>query len=152
MILNFLNAQHLKTGGAGLIFTEATAVEDIGRITPLDAGIYKDEHIPMLKHIVSFMHSQNAAIGIQLAHSGRKGSTGPPFYPSSKAVFREGEGGWKPVGPSTIPFHPSYPIPHELTIEEIERVKKSFEEATIRAEKAGFDVIELHFAHVIKKL
>src|SRR5690348_14297886 len=80
----FANPWHLvhlgsrAVGGAALVMTEATAVEERGRISPQDLGIYRDEHVEMLREIVRFIHQQGAAAGIQLAHAGRKGSTAPP--------------------------------------------------------------------------
>src|SRR6516162_4160252 len=81
----FYNDWHLvhlgsrAVGGAGIVFTEATAVEPRGRISPWDAGIWKDEHIPMLSRIVAFLRSQGAVPGLQLAHAGRKASTQRPW-------------------------------------------------------------------------
>src|SRR5437868_12314372 len=66
-------------GGAGLVLTEATAVLPEGRISPQDLGIWKDEHVDLLKHIVSFIHEQGSVAGMQLAHAGRKASTRPPW-------------------------------------------------------------------------
>ena len=82
-------------GGAGLVFTEATAVSPEGRISPQDLGIWKDEHIPMLRRITDFISTHGAVPGIQLAHAGRKGST-PPAWEKSR-VLSEAEGGWHTV-------------------------------------------------------
>jgi len=85
-------------GGAGLVFTEATAVEARGRISPADTGMYLASHVDAWRPIVGFVRKQGAAAGMQLAHSGRKGSTKPPWL-GGKGVPPE-EGGWEPVAKS----------------------------------------------------
>src|SRR5713226_8737343 len=77
-------------GGAGLVFTEAAAVEARGRISPQDLGIYRDEHIEMLQRITRFLHEQGAAAGIQLAHAGRKASTARPWEGGKPLSLQEG--------------------------------------------------------------
>ena len=130
-------------GGAGLIFTEATAVSPEGRISPADLGIWKDEHIDGLRRIVKFVRSQGSEIGIQLAHAGRKASVAEPWN-GGKLVK---QGGWKPVAPSPIAFDESYAEPAELTLEGIAQVIDEFRAAARRAMKAGFKVVEIHAAH-----
>lgn len=127
---------------------EATAVQANGRITPEDSGIWLDAHVDTLKKHVDFAHSQNGHIGIQLAHAGRKASTVAPWL-SSGATAVEEVGGWPDdvVGPSNEPFDDNYPKPRSMSIAEIERFKHDFHSAVVRALRAGFDVIELHFAH-----
>ena len=132
-------------GGAGIVFTEATGVEARGRISPSDLGIYKDEHIGKLSEITRFIKEQGAAPGMQLAHAGRKASTGRP-WDGGKAVADE-DGGWEPVAPSPIPFIDAYRMPHELSEAEIREVTESFVKAAERALAAGFEVAEVHFAH-----
>ncbi len=133
-------------GGAGLIFTEAAAVSPEGRISPQDLGIWKDEHIPALARITAFLHSQGARTGIQLAHAGRKGSTLRPW--EGEGVVSPNAGGWSNVlAPSPIPFASNYPQPHELDLAGIRAITQAFREAAIRADRAGFDVIEIHSAH-----
>src|SRR5437868_4766985 len=83
-------------GGAGLVITEATGVTAEGRISPQDLGIYHDAHVDMLSRIVSFVHLQGSAIGMQLAHAGRKGSTQRPWEGHSRVPLERG--GWTPVG------------------------------------------------------
>jgi 2,4-dienoyl-CoA reductase-like NADH-dependent reductase (Old Yellow Enzyme family) len=130
-------------GGAGLIFTEATAVSPEGRISPSDLGIWKDEHIEGLRRIVKFVRAQGSEIGIQLAHAGRKGSTAEPWN-GGKLVPT---GGWQPVGPSAIAFGEGYGIPAALDAEGIHKVVEDFKAAARRAMLAGFKVVELHAAH-----
>src|SRR5262249_6370866 len=100
------------TGGAAIVFMEATAVEPHGRISPWDTGIWKDEHVARLAPIAAFIRSQGAAPGIQLAHAGRKASVQRPW--EGGKLIPETEGGWLPVAPSPIPFHDADPPPHAL--------------------------------------
>src|SRR5271168_1618977 len=119
---HFVHLGSRAVGGAGLVFTEASAVTAEGRITPQDLGIWKDEHLEMLSRIVRFIHGQGSVAGIQLAHAGRKASTRRPW--SGYGAIPLEDGGWKPVAPSAIPFSDDYPIPSEITLDEIAGVVK----------------------------
>ena len=148
----FANDWHLvhlgsrAVGGAGLVFTEATAVTPEGRISPQDLGIWKDDHIAPLKRIVSFIHSQGSVSGLQLAHAGRKASTHRPWNGSGR--LSELDGGWRNVvAPSAIPFADNYPHPIEMTPTMINAAVKAFGAAAARGLKAGFRVLEIHAAH-----
>jgi 2,4-dienoyl-CoA reductase-like NADH-dependent reductase (Old Yellow Enzyme family) len=147
----FANDWHLvhlgarAQGGAGLVMTEAAAVTPEGRISIDDLGIWKDEHIAKLKQIAAFIHSQGARCGMQLAHAGRKGSMTAPF--SGERLLTPEEGRWEPVGPSAIPFSDSYATPKALDVAEIAGVVSAFADAAQRADKAGFDLVEIHAAH-----
>ena len=132
-------------GGAGLVMTEATAVEPRGRISPADLGIWSDEHVPALERTVAFIKAHGAAAGIQLAHAGRKASTAPPWQ-GGKAVGHE-NGGWPVVAPSAIAFDANSPTPEALDASGIQQVVKAFGAAARRAHEAGFDVVEIHAAH-----
>jgi 2,4-dienoyl-CoA reductase-like NADH-dependent reductase (Old Yellow Enzyme family) len=132
-------------GGAGLVMVEASAVLANGRITPGDLGIWKDEHIPCLKHLTRFIHSQGARAGIQLAHAGRKASMGTPW--AGERLVPVDEGGWVPVAPSALAFSPQYAIPRALDQNGIDAVIDAFRQAARRALKAGFDIVEVHAAH-----
>jgi 2,4-dienoyl-CoA reductase-like NADH-dependent reductase (Old Yellow Enzyme family) len=139
---------HLATravGGAGLVFTEATAVTADGRISPDDLGIWADVHVGALGRIVRFVRGEGSAIGMQLAHAGRKGSTYAPFV--GRGAVSEADGGWEPIGPTAAPFDSNYPIPRAMTLVEIAEVVDAFRQAAERAQAAGFDVIEIHGAH-----
>ena len=139
---------HLGTravGGAGLVFTEATAVSPEGRISPSDLGIWKDEHIAELRRIVKFVRAQGSEIGIQLAHAGRKASTREPWKGSGKIA--EETGGWKVFGPSDVAYNEHYPMPVEMSHQDIRKVVEDFKAAARRAMLAGFKVIEIHAAH-----
>ena len=132
-------------GGAALVFTEASAVSAEGRISASDLGIYLEAHVAKLATIVSFMHTQGALAGIQLAHAGRKASTAVPWQ-GGQPVPPE-QGGWRPVGPSAIPFDTAYQTPRALDGPGIAQVVGDFAQAARRARAAGFDVVELHAAH-----
>jgi len=132
-------------GGAGLVFTEATAVTPEGRISPDDLGIWKDAHVEMLSRIVRFVHGQKTVAGLQLAHAGRKGSTAAPF--KGGAAVAPVDGGWRPVGPTAVPFTEGYPVPRALDAAGIAGVVAAFRDAAARALDAGFDVVEVHGAH-----
>ncbi len=148
----FANEWHLvhlgsrAVGGAGMVMLEASAVLPEGRISPQDLGIYKDEHIPGLKQIASFIKANGAAPAIQLAHAGRKASMSRPWE-EHRAIPVE-EGGWnRVVGPSPIAFNETYLTPEELTVAEILKIFDAFVAAAKRALEAGFEIIELHGAH-----
>ncbi|CAH0033284.1 unnamed protein product [Clonostachys rhizophaga] len=134
--------------GPGLTMIEATSVQANGRITPEDSGIWLDAHLDTLKKHVDFAHSQNGLIGIQLAHAGRKASTVAPWL-SSGATATEAVDGWPNdvVGPSDEAFNEHFPKPRALTLDEIAQFKRDNASAVRRALRAGFDIIELHFAH-----
>jgi 2,4-dienoyl-CoA reductase-like NADH-dependent reductase (Old Yellow Enzyme family) len=133
-------------GGAGLVFTEATAVTPEGRISSQDLGIWDDAHVPMLQRITRFITDQGAVPGMQLAHAGRKASTQRPW--EGQGLVPPDAGGWSNVmAPSAIAFSPSYPQPQVLTGEGISAVVAAFRAAATRAIAAGFRVIEVHAAH-----
>jgi 2,4-dienoyl-CoA reductase-like NADH-dependent reductase (Old Yellow Enzyme family) len=132
-------------GGAGLVITEAAAVEARGRISPGDAGIWKDEHIGPLERLARFLREQGAVAGIQLAHAGRKASTRRPW--EGGGTIPESDGGWPTVAPSTVPFQPEDPAPVELSQPGIHSIVDAFRTAARRALRAGFQVVEIHGAH-----
>jgi 2,4-dienoyl-CoA reductase-like NADH-dependent reductase (Old Yellow Enzyme family) len=132
------------TGGAGLVIAEATGVVPEGRISIGCPGLYNDEQVQAWAKIVDFAHSMGTAMGIQLAHAGRKAGTALPG--SDHFMATPEEGGWEAVAPSAIAFE-GYPVPRELTVSEIHSLVKEFGNAARRALKAGFDVLEIHAAH-----
>jgi len=144
---------HLGTraqGGAGLVTLEAAAVTSEGRISPGDLGIWKDEHIPTLRRIANFLHSQGARAGMQLAHAGRKASMTAPFLlppGTTDRLVPPTEGGWQPVAPSAIAFSPTYAVPTALDQAGIDAIIEAFRQAARRVLAAGFDFIEIHAAH-----
>ena len=132
-------------GGAGIVFTEATAVSPEGRISPDDAGIWNDVQVNAYKKITSFIKSQKSVPGIQLAHAGRKASTFSPWKGNGKVSIENG--GWQTLAPSAIQFGDDYPSPKEMDYKDIKVIIDQFREAAKRSIDAGFDIIELHFAH-----
>jgi 2,4-dienoyl-CoA reductase-like NADH-dependent reductase (Old Yellow Enzyme family) len=132
-------------GGAGLVFTEASAVEERARISSADAGIYKDAHVASWRPIAEFIRSHGGVPGMQLAHAGRKASTAPPWTGGKPVSVQDG--GWEPVGPSALAFDTGYTVPHELSKGEIEEIVAAFRKSAERALEAGFEVIEIHAAH-----
>jgi 2,4-dienoyl-CoA reductase-like NADH-dependent reductase (Old Yellow Enzyme family) len=137
-------------GGAGLVLTEATAVEPTGRISLNDLGLWNDDHIGGLRRIADFIRAEGAVPGIQLAHAGRKSSYAPPFDQKGIRPLRSlavEEGAWPVYGASEIPYGADAPHPRAMTVDDIERVVEAFAAAARRADAAGFDVIEIHGAH-----
>ncbi len=132
-------------GGASLVFTEATAVEERGRISAVDTGIYEDAHVASWRPIAEFIRAHGAVPGMQLAHAGRKASTAPPWA-GGKPVALEA-GGWQPVAPSALAFDAGYTVPRKLSVNEIGEIVAAFRKAAERALAAGFEVIEIHAAH-----
>jgi 2,4-dienoyl-CoA reductase-like NADH-dependent reductase (Old Yellow Enzyme family) len=130
-------------GGAALVLAEASAVEPIGRISPGDAGIWSEAHAQAWEPIARFIRSQGAAPGIQLAHAGRKASTAVPWEGGGPLQT----GAWTPVGASAIPFDVGWATPRELTPAEIAAIAARFAASAGLALAAGFEVLELHYAH-----
>jgi 2,4-dienoyl-CoA reductase-like NADH-dependent reductase (Old Yellow Enzyme family) len=147
----FANDWHLvhlgsrAVGGAALIIQEATAVSPEGRITPADLGIWKDEHLPFLQRMNSFITAQGSIPGIQLAHAGRKASHRAPWLGGT--ALKPEEGAWQTVGPSAVPFSESTPASVELDAAGIQKVIADFKAAAQRALEAGYKVVEVHAAH-----
>lgn len=131
-------------GRAGLVFTEATAVDPAGRISPTDTGIWTDEQAAAWRPVVDFVHGEDVPIGIQLAHAGRKASTRPPYR--GRGYADESEGGWRTVGPSAVPYG-RLPAPQALSGEDIDELVACFVAAAKRSVEVGFDLVEIHGAH-----
>ncbi|TLQ47312.1 NADH:flavin oxidoreductase/NADH oxidase [Streptomyces marianii] len=132
-------------GGTGLILVEATAVAPEGRISPHDLGIWNDTQTDAFRRITRFLKEQGTVPGIQLAHAGRKASTDRPW--KGGGPVGPDSGGWQPVAPSPVPFDGGYPVPDELTTDQIAELPARFAEAARRALDAGFEVVEVHGAH-----
>ncbi|MSR63366.1 MAG: bifunctional salicylyl-CoA 5-hydroxylase/oxidoreductase [Planctomycetes bacterium] len=132
-------------GGAGLVLSEMTDVCADGRITLGCAGVYTDEHERAWKRIVDFVHANSPAkIGLQLAHAGRKGSCNLPW--EGDDPLRDARA-WTTLGPSALAFDAGWPVPRAMTRADMQRVREDFVAATERAQRAGFDLVELHMAH-----
>ena len=132
-------------GGFGLVMQEATGVTAQGRISPGDAGIWNDTQVAGYKRITDFIGAQGAIPGIQLAHAGRKGSTQRPW--EGHDGIPQDKGGWEVIGPSSIQFSDTYPMPRAMTLDDIAQLVADFRAAAKRSLQAGYKVIELHAAH-----
>jgi anthraniloyl-CoA monooxygenase len=131
-------------GGAALVMTEMVCVSPPGRITPGCAGMYAPEHEAAWRRITAFVHEQTTAkIGLQLGHSGRKGSTRLMWEGMDEPLP---DGNWEVSAPSPIPYGAGQ-VPRALTADEMSEIRQQFVEATRAAERCGFDLIELHCAH-----
>jgi len=138
------------TGGAGIVFIEATAVERRGRITHGDTGLWDDSQIDAHKRIVDFVQGHGALAAIQLAHAGRKASIQRPWFgngPLGEADIARGDAPWDVVGASTVPVGEGWLVPHELSVGEIEELIQNWISAAKRAIDAGYDILEVHGAH-----
>jgi 2,4-dienoyl-CoA reductase-like NADH-dependent reductase (Old Yellow Enzyme family) len=130
-------------GGAGLVLTEAAAVSPEGRTCLEDLGCWSDEQGKAFEPIVRFAQSRGARVGLQLFHGGRRCSTNR----KTNTPLEVSEGGWIPIGPSPLKASPRYPVPREMTKDEIQSLVKAYGDAAARAERTGFDVVELHSCH-----
>ncbi len=132
-------------GGAGLVMTEMTCVSPEGRITPGCPGIWTDEQRDAWARVAEFVHARSGAkIGMQIGHSGRKGSTKLMWEGMDEPLD---EGNWEPVGPSALAYGADCHVPREMTVADMDAVVAEFEAAARRAVAAGFDLIEVHAAH-----
>lgn len=133
-------------GGAGLVIAEASAVEAIGRISPSDAGIYRDEHVEAWTPITRSIREAGAVPGIQLAHAGRKASVDLPWR-GGRSLGPEQDGWTNIVAPSALAFDDRSRTPQSLSVEQIGGIVRAFARGAERALAAGFELIELHGAH-----
>ncbi|MBD8688331.1 MULTISPECIES: NADH:flavin oxidoreductase/NADH oxidase [unclassified Rhizobium] len=144
---HYVHLAGLARGGAGLIVAEATAVSPEGRITPGCAGIWSDEQIEPWKKAVGLMKAAGAVPGIQIAHAGRKASANRPWE-GDDHIPESDPRGWETIAPSAVAFGANLgKVPQAMEIADIERVKADFVAAAKRALAAGFEWLELHFAH-----
>jgi 2,4-dienoyl-CoA reductase-like NADH-dependent reductase (Old Yellow Enzyme family) len=136
----------LARGGAGLIIVEATAVSPEGRITPGDTGLWTEAQAQAFVPVVQAIKAAGAVPGIQLGHAGRKASANRPWE-GDDHIFDER--GWPTIAPSALRYDEHYlsKMPEAMTLEEIARVQSDFVAAAMRARDAGFQWLELHFAH-----
>lgn len=147
----FANDWHLvhlgsrALGGAGIVFTEATAISPEGRISPYDLGIWSDEQIPFLARITKFISENGSLPAIQIAHAGRKASCQRPIDGGASLPLEKG--GWQVVAPSAVAFSEKSQIPKSLSQAAIKEIVFSFQQAAKRAVAAGFKIIEIHAAH-----
>ncbi|WP_413728617.1 NADH:flavin oxidoreductase/NADH oxidase [Sodalis sp. RH19] len=137
----------LARGGAGLVIVEATAVSPEGRITPGCAGIWNDTLAQAFVPVVRAIKAAGAVPGIQIGHAGRKASANRPWE-GDDHIAESDPRGWQTIAPSAIAFGANLPkVPKAMTLDDIARVRDDFVAAARRARDAGFEWLELHFAH-----
>lgn len=137
----------LARGGSGLVIVEATGVAPEGRITPGCLGIWNDAQAEKLREIAAAIKATGAVPGIQIAHAGRKASANKPWEGDDHIAENDARA-WQPIAPSAIAFGGDLPrVPKEMTIDDIQRVRQDFVAAAKRALDAGFEWLEIHFAH-----
>jgi 2,4-dienoyl-CoA reductase-like NADH-dependent reductase (Old Yellow Enzyme family) len=137
-------------GGFGLVFVEATGVEEVGLINEHDLGIWNDAQVESFRPLIAFMKRQGTAIGIQLAHGGRKSSSQTAMQgmgPLTEENLKAGDKIWQPVGPTAEPVAKGWLTPRQLTTEECKAMVGTWAKAARNAVVAGFDTIEIHTAH-----
>ncbi|RXX82055.1 hypothetical protein DD591_03510 [Klebsiella pneumoniae] len=136
----------LAFSGAGLLILEATAVEPAGRISPGDLGLWDDETENALRGVVEDIRAWSPIrLGIQLGHAGRKASCAAPWQGGHQLALNDG--GWQTVAPSAVAFHDGDRAPAELSHADLARIKAAFVASALRAQRLGFDLVELHSAH-----
>jgi 2,4-dienoyl-CoA reductase-like NADH-dependent reductase (Old Yellow Enzyme family) len=141
---HLIHLGQLSLGGMGLLITEACAVSPEGRISPADLGLYSDANEAALARVIAACRKYGSpALGIQLAHAGRKASSNPPWEGGGPVA----QGGWETVAPSAVPFGEGWPTPRALDRAGLDKIVRDFVEATQRAQRLGLDLIELHAAH-----
>lgn len=138
---------NLALSGAGLLIMEATAVEPEGRISPQDVGLWDSKTEDALAVVIrAVKENADIPLAIQLAHAGRKASTAVPWQ-GGAALAPDSEEGWRTVAPSALPFEETDPVPEELSKDRIEQIVTRFAESAQRADRIGFEAIEIHAAH-----
>lgn len=139
--------QKLAQSGAGLLMLESTAINKQGRITTKDLSILNKKNENSLKQLVSYLNSvSDIAIGLQISHSGRKGSAEIPWIKSNKSLSKK-KGGWTTCSPSAIKRDKSWPKPTALTLKNIKKIITDFKNAAKRAKRINLSCLELHMAH-----
>ncbi len=143
---HFVHLGSRAVGGAGMVMVEATAVTPEGRISPADSGIYLDDHVQPFAKIAHFLKQYGAVPGIQLAHAGRKASVNKPWEGDDHIDATQG--GWDIIAPSAVAFGGNLQkVPHAMTVQDIAQVQQAFVTSAKRALAAGYEWLELHFAH-----
>src|SRR5258706_334557 len=143
---HLMHLGQFSLGAGALVMTESTHVSAEGRISLKCAGMYSDENEAAMKRVIDFCKKYGvAAQGLQLGHAGRKGSTLPPAQ-GGKPLKPE-EGAWQTIAPSPLPYAPDWHVPREMTRTDIARVREEFVQATGRAERIGYDLVEMHAGH-----
>jgi NADPH2 dehydrogenase len=142
---HLMHLGNLSISGAGLVITEAAAVEPQGRVSPIDLGIWSDDNAEALARVLDFCRRQSdCKWGIQIAHGGRKGGVSPAW--EGQLPLAEEDGGWTPVSASGLAY-PGRADPIALDDAGLARVRSAFVAAALRARDLGLDVLEVHNAH-----
>ena len=142
---HFVHYAERAKGGAGLVFTEMTCVSAQGRISPGCTGMYDESHERAWKRLVDFVHAEtDAKIALQLGHSGLKGSTQLGWETSDAPLLTDN---WDVIGPSQVPWSPDNQTPRAMTHADMDKVRDEYVRAAEMARRAGFDWVELHYAH-----
>jgi 2,4-dienoyl-CoA reductase-like NADH-dependent reductase (Old Yellow Enzyme family) len=147
---HLVNLGRYAIGGAGIVFTEATAVQKRGRITHGCPGLWTDSQISGHARVAEFALLNGAIPAIQLGHAGRKGGMQRPWFgngPLDAADTARGDMPWTPVGPSALPVADGWPLPHALTQADIDTLVADYASAARRALAAGYKIAEVHGAH-----
>ncbi|MCA0871193.1 NADH:flavin oxidoreductase/NADH oxidase [Seohaeicola saemankumensis] len=147
---HLVNLGRFATGGAGIVFTEATAVQKSGRITHGCPGLWTDSQIPGHARVAQFVARHGAVPAIQLGHAGRKSGMQRPWFgngPLNEDDFARGDMPWTPAGPSAIPVDDGWPVPHALSEDDIAALLQDYAAAARRALAAGYQIVEIHGAH-----
>ncbi len=142
-----VHLEGLARGGSSLVIAEATAVSPEGRITPGCTGLWTDEQRDAWAEVIPLIKTWGAVPGIQIGHAGRKASANRPWEGDDHIADSDARG-WETIAPSAVAFGANLPkVPRAMTLADIERVKADFVAAAVRARDAGFEWLELHFAH-----
>ena len=144
---HLMHLGQFAVSGSGIVIVEATGVEAAGRITPGCTGLYSDGNEAAMARVVKFCRDfGNTKIGLQLAHAGRKASVEVPWN-GGKPMAADAANRWQTAAPSALAYAPGWPQPAALDVTGLARVKAAFVQATERAARIGFDLIEIHAAH-----
>lgn len=142
---HYKHLDQLASTGAALLMIECTAINKSGRISHNDLCLFNKKQELKLKKLINFLKkNHNVKVGLQISHSGRKGSAQLPWVKKNYPLKKKK---WTTVAPSPIRKDNNWPIPRQLTINQIEKIKHDFKKCTIRARKTGVDCLELHMAH-----
>ena len=147
---HLINLGRFVMGGAGLIFTEATAVQKNGRITHGCPGLWNEGQVAIHSQVTNFAIQYGSIPAIQLAHAGPKSGMQRPWFGNSylgEEDMLRGDMPWTPVGPSTLPVAKGWSVPHAITVPEINDIIDDFVSAAGRALRAGYKILEIHGAH-----
>ena len=143
---HLMHLGNFSLGGFGLVITEMTNVNAVGRISLKCAGLYSDENEKALKRVIDFCKQYGTAkLGLQVGHAGRKGSTAPPAVGGKP--LKADEGAWQTLAPSAIPFGPDWHVPKEMTKADLKSTLDDYISMVKRAERIGYDLLELHGGH-----